>query len=158
MRQHLGTALGRFVRGWVDQGSEFSSESCCHTTRRDPSARPSKPPGWAGHGSAASMPSPVSSLPGRLLSVALSLWSGHLSNGNWTVTTSTFYTGRHTAARWRWVLAIVQVQYGLRFPLEVENWWVPPPSPRPCWGCAPKSPGSALISLKEEKDFRKGNE
>lgn len=43
--------------------------------------------------SAVSMPSHHSS-PTRLLSTVLSLWSGHLSDGSSTVTTSSFYTTR----------------------------------------------------------------
>lgn len=68
-----------------------------------------------------SMPSPISSLPAELLSMVLSLWSGHLSNENWIVTTSSFYTSHRTAGRWRRVLAILQVQYGLYSALEMAN-------------------------------------
>lgn len=105
--------------------------------------------------SAISRPSPHSS-PTRLLSVLLSLWSGHLSNGSSTVTSSSFYTGHHTAARWWQALAVLWVQCELfnsrsgKHSLSTSLWLFREN--------ASGSQDFALIWVKVEKDLRKGNE
>lgn len=103
---------------------------------------------------AVSMPRHHSS-PARLLSAMLSLWSGHLSTGSWTVTSSSFYTG------------LIQLPDGDR----PELWWVQCKLFDSTSGKhslstglwllrenASRSQGFALIWVKEEKDLWKANE
>lgn len=83
--------VGRGGRGCTVQ----SGNTCPHSSRTPRGA------GWFREaGGCRSVPWPLPSWPGRLLSAVLSLWGGHLSDGHWIGPTRSRYRGHRPAARW----------------------------------------------------------